>query len=55
MSKLFRFSQMTKYSVLPSISKRGQRAAARNFSIDHSMISRWEKHEDKLKSANGKN
>ena len=49
------YSASEKLKILLYAKERGQRAAARNFSIDHSMISRWEKHEDKLKSANGKN
>ena len=49
------YSASEKLKVLQYAKYHGQRAAARNFSIDHSMISRWEKQEDKLKSAKGKN
>ena len=48
------YSASEKLKILQYAKERGQRAAARNFSIDHSMISRWEKWKDKLKTANGK-
>ncbi|CAI2163975.1 15028_t:CDS:2, partial [Funneliformis geosporum] len=49
------YSASEKLEILQYAKDHGQRAAARNFTIDHSMISRWEKQEEKLRSAKGKN
>jgi len=49
------YSASEKLKILQYAKLHGQRAAARNFTIDHSMISRWVKQEEKLKSARRKN
>ena len=49
------YSASEKLKILQYAKERGQRAATRSFSIDHSMISHWEKWKDKFKTANGKN
>ena len=49
------YSASEKLQILQYAKNHGQRAAAQNFTIDHSMISRWEKQEETLKSAKGKN
>lgn len=55
MSKIRRssYSASEKLKILKYAKNHGQREAARHFSIDHSMISRWKNREDKLKSAKG--
>jgi len=49
------YSASEKLEVLQYAKLHGLRAAARHFTIDHSMISRWQKKEEKLKSTRGKN
>ena len=48
------YSASEKLQILQYAKNHGQRAAARNFTIDHFMISHWEKQEETLKSAKGK-
>ena len=49
------YSAAEKLKVLQYAELYGIRVAARHFNIDHSMISRWGKIEEKLKLAKGKN
>jgi len=49
------YSAAEKLKVLQYAKDHGKRVAARHFNIDHSMISRWGKIEEKLKLAKGQN